>query len=331
MKAEPTTYVMQFQRGQRVREGAGLSFFYFGPRTSLVAVPIASVDVPFMFEEVSADFQEMTVQGEVTYRVADPQRLAVMLNFTLTPCGRRYMAEDPQKLPDRVVAHIKVLVRAQLQRRALRDALQGSDALVAAVRNALTESTVLGALGIEVLDLSIRAIKPNPETARALEAGVREQLLRAADEAVYERRNAAVEQERRIRENELNTEIAVEEKKREIRETQMDAERAVQEKQRVMATEEMAGQIALEQQNRELVELATANAREKADADAYAIGAQVNALRDVEPQALQALASVGMEPKQLIALAFRDLADNAGKVGHLNLSPDLLRELLEAR
>ena len=51
-------------------------------------------------------------------------------------------------------------------------------------------------------------------------------MFREADEAIYARRNSAVEQERAIKENELNTEIAVENKKRQIRETQMDAERA---------------------------------------------------------------------------------------------------------
>ena len=44
---------------------------------------------------------------------------------------------------------------------------------------------------------------------------------------------------------------------------------------------------------------------------------------------LQALASVGMQPGQLLALAFRDLAGNAEKTGQLNLSPDLLREIME--
>jgi hypothetical protein len=30
-----------------------------------------------------------------------------------------------------------------------------------------------------------------------------------------------------------------------------------------------------------------------------------------------------------MALAFRDLAENAGKIGQLNVSPDLLREMLQ--
>jgi hypothetical protein len=38
-----------------------------------------------------------------------------------------------------------------------------------------------------------------------------------------------------------------------------------------------------------------------------------------------------MQPGQLLALAFRDLADNAAKIGQLNVSPDLLREIMGAK
>ena len=93
---------------------------------------------------------------------------------------------------------------------------------------------------MEVLDLSILAIKPNPEMSRALETEVREKLLEEADQAIYARRNAAVEQERAIKENELNTEIAVENKQRQIKEAKMDAELAVQEKKRIIKEEELA-------------------------------------------------------------------------------------------
>jgi len=34
-------------------------------------------------------------------------------------------------------------------------------------------------------------------------------------------------------------------------------------------------------------------------------------------------------PKSIIALAFRDLADGAQKIGSLNVTPDLLKSLLE--
>jgi hypothetical protein len=38
-KANPTAYSIHLSRGKVVREGAGLSFFYFSPASSIVSVP----------------------------------------------------------------------------------------------------------------------------------------------------------------------------------------------------------------------------------------------------------------------------------------------------
>lgn len=328
VKVEPTDFVLQYRGGKVVREGAGLSFFHYAPASSLVRVPLASADVPFMFEEVTADFQKVTVQGQLTYRVADPKALSRLMNFTLAANGRDYSSEDPQKLPQRLINHVQVLASATLKAMLLRAVLVGADLLVAAVRQGLAEAEAIRAMGIEVLGFSVLAVKPTPETARALEAEAREQILQQADNAVYLRRNAAVEQERAIKENELNTEIAIENKKRQIRETQMDAEKAVQQKERELREAEMATRVALEDKNRELLAISTANARAEADARAYGLAAVIQALAQTDPKVLQALTSARMDAGQLVAMAFRELAENAGKIGELNVSPDLLRELL---
>ena len=178
------------------------------------------------------------------------------------------------------------------------------------------------------MGFSILAIKPTPETARALEAETREQLFRDADEAVYARRNSAVEQERAIKENELNTEIAVENKKRQIRETQMEAERAVQQRKHLVQKEALEANIGMEDRRKALVTLAAQNAREEADARAYGVSTTMKALASADAQVLHALASTSMKPEQLIAFAFQELAGKAEKIGQLNISPDLLRELL---
>jgi hypothetical protein len=331
VKVQPTEYLLLHRRGKVVREGAGQAVFYFAPLAAVVRVPLASVDSPFIFKEVTSDFQEVTIQGQLTYRVADPKRLCQLLDYTLASNGRDYASEDPTKLPQRLVNHLQVLTRSSMKAMNLRQALAASHELVATMRTALQQSEAVAALGIEILGLSILAVKPTPETARALEAEAREQILREADQAIYARRNAAVEQERAIKENELNTEIAVENKKRQIREAQMEAEKAVQQKQHELQTAEMAAKIDLEERNRQLVGLATENARQEADAKAYAVAAVMKAMANVDAKTLQALASVGMDSSQLIALAFRDLADSAGKIGQLNVSPDLLRELLAGR
>jgi hypothetical protein len=328
IKVQPTTYLLQYRGGQVVREGLGLSFFYYSPTTSLVAVPIASTDVPFIFQETTGDFQAVTIQGQVTYRVGEPKRLAALLNYTLAPNGQTYAAEDPEKLPERVIHVINVLARAELQKLSLREALRASDELVKGVKERLLGSEEITALGLEVLGLSVLAIKPTPETARALEAETREKLFREADEAVYARRNSAVEQERAIKENELNTEIAIETKKRQIRETQMDAERAVQEKEGLLKKEVLESNIGLEERRKSLVALASENAKAEADARAYGVSSTMKALGSADAKILQALAGASMKPEQLIAFAFQELAGKADKIGQLNISPDLLRELM---
>jgi hypothetical protein len=167
-------------------------------------------------------------------------------------------------------------------------------------------------LGIEVLGLSIVSIKPTPEMTKALQADAREQMLLKADEAIYARRNAAVAMERTIKENELQTEIAVEDKRRQVRETQM------------------AGEIAVEQQRSKLVGQRVENERKEADARAYALNATLNPLKGVDWKILMAAGGRGADPKLNIALAFRELAENAGKIGELNISPDLLATLLKS-
>lgn len=330
VKTNPSTYLIQYKNGKPVREGTGLTFWYFAPSATLVSIPLESVDVPFMFQEVSSDFQMVTVQGQVTYRVSAPATLATLMNFTLKPDGT-YATEDHTKLPQRVVNAVQVQLRSVLQSQTLQQLLQGSDHLVQVVRQGLQRSDGLASLGLELVNLAVLAVKPNPETARALEAQVREQILKQADDATYIRRNAAIEQERAVKENELNTEIAVEAKKRQIREAQLEAEQAVLAKRQAIQDQDLAGRIALEEKNKSLTTLRATNAQVEADAKAYAIAATMKAVQTVDPKVLQVLMVGQADPSVLIAQAFQGLAANAERIGELNISPDLLQQLTQSR
>jgi hypothetical protein len=309
IKAPPTTYVIQYHAGQVKREGAGASFFYYAPTSTIVTVPLASTDAPFVFNEVTADFQAVTIQGQLTYRVAEPRRLAALLDYSLGP-GGKYASDDPQKLSERLVQAAQFLARSVTERMPIRDVLAGADAIGTQVLAALRGLDAVAALGVEILGLVILSLKATPEMAKALEAEVREALNRRADEAVYARRNAAVEQERRIKESELQTEIAVEEKRRQIRETQM------------------ATEIALEEQRAALIDRRVENERKDADSRAYALEATVKPLRSMDWRTLMTLASGGADPRTMIASAFQELAANAQKIGELNVTPDLLVSMI---
>ncbi|MCE9584103.1 MAG: SPFH domain-containing protein [Planctomycetes bacterium] len=308
-KAPPTNWVALFRNGRPSREGPGLSFLYFGPSATLVSIPVATSDLPFAFTEIAADFQTVTVQGQLAWRVADPRKLAAALDFSLDARGD-YRSEDPEKLRERLLATAQVLVRGEIQKLPLREALGAADRITVEVLPRLRGAEPVVALGVEVLGLSILSIRPTPEMARALEAEAREALQRQSDLAIYERRNSAVEQERRIKENELSTEIAVEEKKRTIRETQMAAEISVEEKRTA------------------LIEQRSANDRKDADAKGYALETTLKPLKGMDWRLLSAVTAGGTDPRVSIAMAFRELAENASKIGEINVTPDLLRSLL---
>jgi hypothetical protein len=59
----------------------------------------------------------------------------------------------------------------------LREAIRAGDELVQAVKDRLAKAEEITSLGLEVLGLSILAIKPTPETARALEAESRDHFF----------------------------------------------------------------------------------------------------------------------------------------------------------
>lgn len=289
MKAPPTTYVLHFQNGRVRREGAGLSFFYWAPGSTIVAVPIGSADAPFAFQEATADFQSVAIQGQVTYRVGDPRRLAALLDLSLAPNGG-YRTDDYQKLAERLVHAAQTLMRAETQRVPLAAALTDASGLGERVLARLRTDEAVVALGVEVLGLAVLAVRPTPESAKALEAEAREALQRRSDEAIYARRNAAVEHERRIKESELQTEIALEERRA------------------------------------RLLDERVANDRKEAESRAFALETTLAPMRGLDWRMLLALR--GGDPASTIALAFQELAANAGRIGEVNISPDLLRTLV---
>lgn len=310
-KAPPTVYVMHFENGRIRRAGPGLAFWYFGLTSEIVDVPIASADVPFIFSEITSDFQEITIQGQLTYRIEDPQKASQYLDFSVSWNGH-YKSEEPPAdlLAERLINTTQTIARSITQSMPLSQALSSHDLIVRELLARLKASDTVQMLGLEILSLSVLSIRPTPEIGRALEAESRESIQRRSDQAIYARRNAAVEEERRIKESELNTEIVVETKRRQIAETRMAAD------------------IALEEERSKLIDIKVENERKDADSRAYALMTAMKPLENVDWRMLMALAAKDSDPRFAISMAFQELAENANKIGQLNVSPDLLQTLL---
>ena len=280
-KSEPTEYILAYANGGVFTEGAGRSFWYWRPSTSIALVPISTIDALFALTETTANFQAVTVQGQITYRIIEPRTIAGLLNFTVDPRTHKYRSDDPQRLNQRIVNVVQQHTRAGLQRLSLEDALRSTESLARSVLAAVAADAALKAMGLECLNLFFTSIKATPEMAKALEAEYRETLQKRADQAIYSRRADAVEQERKIKQNELSTAVA------------------------------------LEQRREELVNLQGENTRREA-----AIRAEATRMA-LEPYQ-------GIASSQVLALAFRDFADNAQKIGNLAITSDVLERLLNS-
>lgn len=327
IKFDAMTYVIHHKNGAIKRQGKGLSFFYFKPSSSITAIPMGSNDLPFIFNEITSDYQTISVQGQVTFRIVDPLKLSQFLDYTINDRGQ-YKKDDAEKLAQRIINEAQSGTTSLIQGFNIKQALRASKEIESKIKEGLVSSETLASLGVEIMAVNILAIKATPEMERALETETREKLQQEADEAIYARRNFAVEQERKIKESELNTEIAVEEKQKQIIEKQMESKVVEEENRRKLREMKIKADIAIEEENEKLIDLQVTNDRKKADAQSYVLAAKLKPYQELDWKTIMAI-SGNNGAKENIALAFRELAENADKITNLNISPDLLESIAQ--
>lgn len=215
-KGEPNTYVLSHRNGELIKHGAGINFWYLPQTTTIATIPISSQDSPFIFNETTANYQEVSIQGTLTYRVTDPKELAKRLDFTISPKTHRYTSEDPEHLVERLVNSVQAHIRSEINTVDLEEALTTVKDFAEKVKEKVKNSNELKDLHIVLEGLHFTAIKATPEMQKALEADYRESLHKRADQAIYARRKSAVDEERKIRESEMNTDVELENRRKDL-------------------------------------------------------------------------------------------------------------------
>jgi regulator of protease activity HflC (stomatin/prohibitin superfamily) len=318
---------MQYQNGKVKREGKGLSFFYYAPTSSITAIPLGSKDIQFIFNESTKDFQTITIQGQITYKIEDPKQLAESLDFTLDN-NQNYKDDNFERLNQRLNNEAQTSTSSFIQGLTLKEALRSAKAISEKINDGLKASNSTKILGVEVLSVDVLAVRATPEMAKALETETRESLQKEADQAIYERRNFAVEQERRIRESELNTEIAVQEKKKQINEKQAEIKVNDAEIDRKLREMKISADVSIEEQKTKLIKMQVENEKKMADSKGYTLEKVLEPYRDMDWKILTALNSNGTSALDNIGFAFRELAENTQKIGTLNITPDFLEAII---
>lgn len=323
------TYVIHFKNGKMKKEGRGLSFFYASMSSSIVAVPMGSNDIQFIFNESTSDFQTVSVQGQITYKIEKPKDLAEVLNYTVNEKGK-LNTNDHEKLKQRLINEAQTAATTFIQSMSLKDSITNAKLIEEKINEGLNESDAANSLGVSIMSVNVIAVKPTPEMSKALETTTREALQQEADAAIYERRNFAVEQERKIKESELNTEIAVQEKQKQIAEKRMEKEHLEEENQRKLREMRVDADIAVEDKRKQLIDAKTENEMKEADAKKYSIQAQLDPYKDMDWKIISAMNNKGNSAKNDIAIAFREMAEQATTINNLNITPDLLQSLTES-
>jgi regulator of protease activity HflC (stomatin/prohibitin superfamily) len=281
----------------------------------VVEVPVDDREQTFLFSGRTSDFQDVSVQGVVTFRVVDPEILAERVDFGLDLELGLHLGEPLEQLTSIVTQLAQELVLDYLSHTKLRPALaDGVSQIRDLLDDRLRSAPELGELGIEVVSVRIVAVRPAPETEKALQTPVREAIQQESDEAMFDRRAAAVENERAIAENELANEIELARR----RESLIDQQGRNDRRQAEEAAE--AKRITVESD----AELSSV----RAAAQAESIAAVETARNDAERHRIEIYRTV--PTGVLYGLAARELAGNLPAIEHLTLAPDALLPMLQS-
>ncbi len=291
LRSEPTYHVLRYRRGDLRRDGAGLAFWFRPIDTAVAEVPIDDRELPFLFRVRSADFQELVVQGVITFRVAQPAALARRVDFTLDLATGRWAQAPLEQVAGLLSQLAQQFVVDELVKVDVRTILHGGVAPIRdRIARGLRGEPALGELGIELVAVRVADLAPSADVEKALRQPTREAIQQRADEATFQRRAMAVEKERAIAENEL------------------------------------ANRIELARREEELVGQSAVNDRRKAESRAEEIAIVEGAKLQVERERSEIQAA--LPPDVLRALALQELAGALGTVEHLTITPDLLQPLL---
>ena len=313
LRAEPTAQVLRYRKGALRHEGAGLTFWFAPNSTAVVEVPLEDQDLPFLFHARSADFQDLAVQGVISFRFSDPGLIARRVDFTIDLRTGQWPEAPLEQVNGLLTQMAQQYVIDELMALELRAILAAGVAPIRErVTDGLTNESTLQDLGIAIAAVRVAGLAPETEVQRALQQPTREAIQQRADEATFARRALAVEKERAIAENELANRIELAR-----REESLVAQEGANERRRA---EERAAAEGIAAQATDRTERMAATRRTD--------GVREYDVARLEAERARAEINAGLGAQILVALAARELAGQIGKVEHLTITPELLTPLL---
>jgi hypothetical protein len=368
LKSEPNMHVIRYLNGRQVASGRGMAFWFLPLGSAVAEIPTDDRELQFMFHSRSRDFQAVTVQGELTYRVSDAERLAERVDFSIDLRHGVHRKQPLEQLATLFTGTARQHAANFLAGHDVRELVTANpDALQQAIETGVAGNPVFEDMGLEMVSLRILEVQPTAELEKALQTPTRERIQQDADEATFQRRAMAVDKESAIAENELQNRVELAR-----REEQLITQQGANDRRRNEEAAAAEGVALTARNERELQEAraltecntlhAEAESRQRAiraqaDADASRLEAETGAenrrvLSAAEADATRAeglaeaertqaigLARAAGEKERLsvyetlpanvvLALAFQEIAGKLQRIEHLNITPDVLQTQL---
>jgi regulator of protease activity HflC (stomatin/prohibitin superfamily) len=304
VRSDASHHLLRYSGGKLRQSGRGLAFWFSPDNSSIAEVPVDDRDMSFFVNGRSGDFQTISVQGAIGWRVTEPERVAERVDFTIDRAKGIALRQPIERIESRLTSLVTQAALQYLSEADVRTLLEtGLEPLRVRLTTALSDDPTLTGIGVAVVSVRVNAISPSAELERALQTPTFEALQQKADQATFERRAMAVEKERAIAENEL------------------------------------ANQVELAKRTKQLIAEQSANARSEAEGNAQTT--QIEA--DAQASKIAALAKANNEaesdrvaiyknlaPGVIYGLAARTFAEKLKGIEHLNITPDLLASLTQS-
>lgn len=309
LRSEPGFHVMRYRAGKLVASGRGLTFFFYPISTSVAEIPVDDRQLPILFHGRSSDFQDITIQGTIDFRIIEPETLGARVDFSIDLKRGTYSKEPLDQLASLMTGHAQQIAARYLASHDVRALTTSSLAAIQEhIESGLRATASLHEMGVAVNAVQISSVSPTADLEKALQTPTRESLQQEADRATFERRAIAVENERAIAENELQNQIELAKREQSLIEQRGEnARRQAQDEVDARAIE-VGGRASA--------------SRIEGEAEADRIKMVGGARAEAEAARLEAYRS--LPPATLMALAAKELAGKLKQIDHLNLTPDFL-------
>ena len=312
LRSEPTSHILAYRGGELRRSGRGLAFWFLPMGAAIAEVPVDDRDQEFLFTGRTKDFQMVTVQGVVTFRVAAAEKLAGRIDFAIDLERGVHRRQPLDQLSVLLTGFAQRIALRHIARLGVRELLtDGLGELQGAIEEGLVGQENLREMGIEVVTARVYDLKPTAELERALQTPTRENLQQTADQATFERRALAVEKERAIAENELQNQIELAK-----REEQLIAQRGQNEQHRAQG-----------EADEKRIEVVARAERTKVEGEATALQIRVVETAKVETEKAKLDAYRDLPTAVLVALTVQELSGKL-EIEHLNITPEMLGPVL---